>query len=114
MTEHALNSLSTLEQVDLLKNGLMTHATGGQFDGGNDQYRLLRRSLRANPAVASQLPECVQSCVDLGEFWEFIRDTFGSYRERRTYLRESFAPVIAYLENNEPDLTMLAVSEALA
>jgi len=114
LTDNDLHGHSPLELVDLLKSGLMNRATGGEFEGGDDRYRQLRRALQSQPSIASQLPGCVRSCVDLGEFWEFIRDGYASFQERRIFLRTSFAPVIAYLENNEPDLTMMAVTEILA
>jgi hypothetical protein len=113
VTEPDHSSRSTVEQVELLKDELIAHATGGQFLGGNDAYRQLRRELRARPDISPRLPGFVNTCADLGEFWDFIKEEFGTYRERRRYLRESFRPVIAHLESNGSTLNAAAVSEIL-
>lgn len=106
--------VSPLEQIDRLKSGLIVRATGGEFPGGDDAYLQLRRSLRTHPAIFSRLPDFVRSCADIGEFWLFIRDHFPSYHQRRAFIRQSFGEVTDYLEANEPDLSMLAVTETLS
>ena len=41
-----LTSLSKLEQVERLKNGLVARAQGDSVDGGDHAYRVLRAALR--------------------------------------------------------------------
>lgn len=89
-------------------------STGANFEGGNDAYRQLRRELRNEPRVFAELPACVQTCTDLGEFWSFIKNELATYQERREFLRRQFVPVISYLEKHEADLTMAGVSEILS
>ncbi len=112
--EEDLSRLSVLEQVSRLKDGLVAHAQGKPFDGEDAAYRALRQALRRNPAVYAQLPDFIGTCSDLSQFWSFIRTRFSTYRERREFLWQAFAPVIEHLEANEHHPGAAPVTETLA
>ena len=84
------------ERALSLRNGLISHATGNSMD--SDVYRLLRAEVLGDPAVNQMVPKFLRTCNDTGDFWEFIKIEFSTYRERREYLRNQFSELIAYLE----------------
>ena len=85
-----------INKVESLKIMLVSHATGG--GGDTEEYRNLRRELTASPRVSKLLPRFVRICRDLSEFWSFIKPKFGTYAERREYLRNEFDPLLTMLE----------------
>jgi len=85
-----------INSVELLKLLLVSRATGGI--GDDNEYKCLRRELTASPRIAKILPRCVHVCRDLSEFWDFIKPKFGTYAERREYLRDEFDPLLTMLE----------------
>ena len=87
---------SLINSVELLKLLLVSRATGGI--GDDNEYKCLRRELTASPRIAKMLPRCVHVCRDLSEFWDFIKPKFGTYAERREYLRDEFDPLLTMLE----------------
>lgn len=52
----------------------------------------------ADPRTAKHLPSFLRSCQDPGDFWQFIKHEFGTYKERRDYLRAQFSPLIDLLQ----------------
>lgn len=83
-------------KVESLKHMLISHATGGRADV--TEYKGLRQELISNTRIAKLLPRFVHVCRDPGEFWSFIKPKFGTYNERRQYLREGFDPLLTMLE----------------
>ena len=96
-----------------LKNGLIVHATGGKFGGGDETYFALRRELRQDSTVRKKLPDFVGQCTNLSEFWSYIKASFDTYRERRQHLSETFAPVIDYLEDLDESRLVIPGGDAL-
>jgi Abortive infection C-terminus len=86
------------ERALAFRNGLISEATGSSID--NAVYRLLRSEFMADPATAKLLPKFIKTCADSGDFWQFIKYEFSTYRERRDYLRNEFSALIGYLETN--------------
>jgi Abortive infection C-terminus len=94
-----LAKLSRLERVESLKNMLVAAATGGTTDEA--LYFLMRKELLAEPSLAALTPRFVRTCRTTGEFWQFIKQEFPSYAERREFLREQFDKLLTYLEVGE-------------
>jgi len=85
-----------ITRVESLKLMLVSYATGG---GGDElEYKNLRHNLLANPRIAKALPRFVHNCRNLFEFWSFIKPKFGTYAERREFLRDEFDPLLTMLE----------------
>ena len=82
--------------AELLKKMLVSHATGRSVDEG--EYRRERSLLLQDATTKAKLPRFVQTCRSLGDFGEFIKSKHSTYPERREFLREEFAPVLAMLE----------------
>jgi len=94
---------------------LVAHATGG--NGDTFDYKALRGELLAIQRVAPLLPQCVKICRDLSEFWSFIKPKFGTYAQRRDYLRDEFHPLLTMLEsesNTPSDVGITAAVQALS
>ncbi|WP_438455956.1 TIR domain-containing protein [Vreelandella venusta] len=85
-----------LDRVNYLSNLLTDHATGGSADEG--EYMQLRHELLKNTTLAPMLPEWLKLHRSLGSFWGFIKNQYGTYAERRTYISEQFSEVCNYLE----------------
>ncbi|MEZ8227098.1 TIR domain-containing protein [Vibrio splendidus] len=97
IVEMSIEFLSNdFEKVSYLSSLLTSHATGGDAD--NSEYIQLRHELLTDPTLAPMLPHWLKLHRDLGSFWGFIKNKFGTYAERRTYLSEEFAPVCNFLE----------------
>jgi hypothetical protein len=87
---------SLINKVESLKLMLVSRATGGP--GDDIEYKNLRRELTTSHRVSKLLPRFVHVCRDLSEFWSFIKSKFGTYAERRDYLRDEFDPLLSMLE----------------
>lgn len=88
-----------LEKVMYLSNLLTDHATGGQ--GNELEFSKLRNELFSDPNLAPKLPIWLKVHRTLSSFWSFIKNEYGTYAERRTYISEQFAPACNYLEFGE-------------
>lgn len=90
------SSNSEYQQVLELRDALVSKATDGHVE--DDRYQDLRRALLDEPAVKTRLPDFVQRCRTVSEFWGFIKHKFDTYKERREFLWEEFESVLDYLE----------------
>ncbi|MFZ4580558.1 MAG: abortive infection family protein [Myxococcota bacterium] len=76
---------------------LTSRATGEHADDG--EYVRLRKVLLAEPALAGRLPNFLQRCRTLDEFWAYIKAEFERYAERRAHIARAFAPLLDDLES---------------
>ena len=102
---------TTIEEVESFQNLLIAVATGGIGDA--NEYGELRRSLMGNPNISDKLPRFVRTNRDAGQFWNFIKHKFPSYRERREYLWEEFRTLLDSLECQDVAPSHDAITEAL-
>lgn len=93
------SKLSTFDRIEAFKNMLVSAATGG--GGGAALFMIVRREIMAEPTLASRAPRFVRTCRNLSDFWEYIKGKFGTYAERRAYLRVEFDGILSYLEGAE-------------
>jgi hypothetical protein len=87
-----------ISDVEVLKENLLKEATSG-FLMDDVLYRRLRMSLLANGTVNALLPGFLRRLRNRTEFWEFMREKFGSASERGKFIREAFDPVLTKLED---------------
>jgi predicted nucleotide-binding protein len=103
---------NNFDKVSYLLNLLTARATGLSSDDG--EYQLLRKELLSNSGIALLLPNWLRQHRNLDPFWGFIKQKFGSYAERRTYLSEQFTPVLDALEFGDSEsVPTLAVVNAM-
>src|SRR5690242_20042695 len=106
MTDHWLpkppqaDDLATL--VEQMKLGLMSRATGGSME--EPEYRRIRKILLSVPQFQGRLPSFLKSCQHTSDFWNFIREKFETYAERRKFLADEFNPLLEVLETGETSI----------
>jgi hypothetical protein len=88
-----------LDKVIYLSNLLTDHATGGSADDG--EFIMLRNELLKSPTLSHLMPAWLKHHRNLGSFWGYIKNEFGTYAERRTYISEQFSEACNYLEFGE-------------
>ena len=91
-----------IDRVLQLQNIMMAFATGKGQLGDEDQYASIRKALMQDADTKQRLPQAVRVCRNLDHFWAFIKPKYGTYAERREYLRGEFEPLLQFLEN-EPN-----------
>src|ERR1700730_11953094 len=102
---------SVLDKAIRFQNGLVAHATGGGFDGGDSEYQELRRFFASRADTKTKLPDFVRRCRDLGQFWGFIKFERSTYAERRNLLWDAFRPLIDHLEANDHAPGVVPITE---
>lgn len=88
------------DKVSYLVNLLTSRATGLAAD--SREFEFLRHELLSNTNISPFLPQWLKQHRNLDTFWGFIKQEFGTYAERRTYLSEEFTPVLDMLEFDQP------------
>lgn len=88
--------LSDLNLVEYMQNNLISRATGGGFD--ESIYKYIRSELIKNKSIEKYLPHWIKTCRDPEHFWGFIKPKFGSYAERRTFIRNELSELLNFLE----------------
>ncbi len=71
--------------------------TGGVMDA--EEYTVLRDSLLSQRDFRSLLPDFVQNCRDLSQFWTLAKDIDSKYQGRRKWLWSEFGPLLDRLED---------------
>jgi predicted nucleotide-binding protein len=84
------------DKVSYLVNLLTSRATGLAAD--TREFESLRHELLNNPGISPLMPQWLKQHRNLDTFWGFIKQKFGTYAERRTYISEEFTPVLDALE----------------
>ncbi|MCK4998899.1 MAG: abortive infection family protein [Anaerohalosphaera sp.] len=87
-----------LTQIESLKNMLVATATGGT--ASKTEYKQIRSELISNNSLSDKLPDFINTCRSLDEFWGFIQPKISTYRERREFLRLEFHPILLFLEQS--------------
>jgi hypothetical protein len=98
-----LTTESTLAKAQRMQDELVKFSTGGGFEGNDLAYRALRTELLAIQDIQELLPTFVKRHRDLSSFWEFIKEQFAHYAERRKFLWDGFRPLLDRLESGAND-----------
>lgn len=88
------------DKVSYLANLLTSRATGLAAD--SREFEILRHQLLSNSNISPLLPQWLKQHSNLDTFWGFIKQKFGTYAERRTYISEEFTPILDALEFGQP------------
>jgi hypothetical protein len=105
---------SALDQAVRLQNGLIARATGGgDFDGGDTEYKALRSYFMARADTKALLPDFVRRCSDTAQFWGFVKYEYASYQERREFIWDRFRPLIEQLEAHDRAPGVIAITDTL-
>jgi len=88
------------EKVDYICNLLISRARGEE--SSNEDYKTLRSDLLSNKKIKEYFPTWLRTNRSLESFWGFIKPKFSSYAERTNFLNSEFAPILNFLEFDEP------------
>lgn len=100
------------DRAEYLQSILLARSTGG--DANENHYAQIRRTLMSNPNYSELLPRWVKTNRNLDQFWQFIKNKYPSYAERRTYLYEELNPLLEYLEGNQTLPAAKSIDEILS
>ena len=67
------------EDVESLQGLLVSHATGGAEDEA--EYTRLRQVVLAQSSLEALAPRFLRTSRSLGQFWQFIKNKFGTYAD---------------------------------
>ena len=87
---------SLLKDAERLQEICLSRATGEGVEDAD--YHELRKIFLAASSLSSLLPQFLQKCRSMAQFWEFIKHKFDNYHDRRVYLWDEFRPLIEALE----------------
>lgn len=103
---------SDFDRAEYLQNMLLARSTGGEAD--ESHYAQMRSTLMANPSCSTLLPRWLKTNRNLDQFWQFIKNKFPSYAERRAYLCEELNPLLEYLETKQTLPAAQSIDEVLS
>jgi Abortive infection C-terminus len=90
-----------LAKIIEMQDGLLQHATGGHFEGGDERYQELRAELMRAPELSARMPDFVRANRDLFQFWEYIKHGIAGCAPRRRFLWDAFDPLISAIEADQ-------------
>jgi uncharacterized protein YfkK (UPF0435 family) len=94
----AMTAIAELvEKIESLKSILVDRATYNTSNR-SEEYERLRRELMRDPRIKGLLPAFLRKCRNLSDFWAYISIEFGTYKERRRFLRDQFDAALTFLE----------------
>jgi len=85
-----------LERAQALQNLLIAVATGGTSSGPD--YPTLRAHFINSASCKSLLPAFIRTNRDASQFWQYIKEKYQTYAERRGHIWHEFVPLLDYLE----------------
>ena len=89
------------ERAELLQNTLLDRAMYNEGEGTANNYSRLRQYFLSNPTTKALLPSYVRMSRDSDQFWQFIKQKFDRYEERRNFIREEMNPLLEYCESKQ-------------
>jgi hypothetical protein len=95
-------SLARPERIEAFKNMLVTAATSSAAAVDERLYRHVRSELLADKTLEPLTPRFVRTCRNGEEFWQYIKQKYGTYAERRAYMRDEFDSLLSHLEKAHP------------
>ena len=87
------------EMAEYFFNGMVARATGDQFDPRD--YQQLRDYFLGQKRTKDLVPKWIRTNRNVGHYWEYIKNKFQTYAERREFLNNEFDPLLSFLESNE-------------
>lgn len=94
--EHINNDF---DRAEYLQSMLLAHSTGGSAE--DSHFVQVRKILLENPNYDEMIPRWLKTNRNLDQFWQFIKNKFPTYAERRVFLYEELNPLLEYLETKQ-------------
>lgn len=102
---------SDFDKAEYMQNMLVAHATGSTSN--DSHYGQLRYHFLSNPALKNLVPHWVRKNRNLEQFWQFIKNEYGSYAERRIFIWDEFGELLEFLESKHTFPPEKNISELL-
>lgn len=103
---------SDFEKAEYLQNLLIARATGNDADNGH--YKIIRQYLFEIPVYERLLPTWLKTNRDLPQFWQFIKEKFPHYKERRVFIWNELKPLLEFLESKQSFPSEKTISDYLS
>lgn len=94
-----LQDKSLILKIERIQDILLSRATSNE-NNYDEEYKILRQDLMQDHQTRELLPDFVNKCRDLSQFWTFIKREFPTYQERREYIWEHFISLLNILEQD--------------
>ncbi|MEG3754016.1 abortive infection family protein [Psychromonas arctica] len=103
------------DRVEYFQTLVLNRATSGEVsDVDKNHYIQMRQHIIANPNYSELLPRWVKKNRNIDQFWQFIKNKFPTYAERRAFLNEELNPLLEYLETKQTLPPAKSIDEALS
>ena len=94
-----IDELDDYDLILCLQKTLISIATGKDF---YCNYEYIRKNvLHCRNFDNNKIPQWFIDCRDENAFWQFIKNKFAHYDERREFIRDEFNPLLNELEFKE-------------
>jgi hypothetical protein len=103
-----MNELS--EKLESLQNLLISISTGGS--GDDKEYKKLRQEIIDHFLLKDIAPRFLRTCRKNGEFWQYIKEKFSSYAERRKFIWNEFRPLFERIEGSKAVPSDASIAES--
>lgn len=100
------------DRAEYFQSLVLAKATGG--DANDNHYLQMRQHLMANPNYSEMIPRWVKSSRNLDQFWQYIKNKFAHYSERRQFLYDELNPLLEYLETKQTLPPVKSIDEVLS
>jgi hypothetical protein len=100
------------DKAEYLQRMLLARGTGG--DANDDHYIQMRHELMSTPSYVELLPRWLKTNRNLDQYWQYIKNKFPSYAERRSFLYEELNPLLEYLETKQTLPAAKSIDEVLS
>ena len=87
------------DRAEYFQRLVLTKATGGEVD--DQHYVQMRQHLIGNSNYSEIIPRWVKTNRNLDQFWQFIKNKFPTYAERRAFLNEELNPLLEFIETKQ-------------
>jgi len=99
------------EHANALVHLLIDHATGSS--GSDYDFSELRDYFVLESNYRSLLPSWFPSMRSLNQFWQFIKNEYSTYAERRQFLWSEFEPLLSACETRSRIVAQVEITEGL-
>ncbi len=99
-------------RANTLLNHLIARCTNGVYS--ERDYADLRKYFVHESDFKAFLPQWVREQHSLDHFWQFIKEKFAHYEERRKFLREAFTPLLDATETGDTQPSAETISDSIS
>jgi hypothetical protein len=108
--EHLQNDYDRAEFLQNTLVGLATQDAGG---GTGEDYVQLRKHFLEKADTEDLLPRWIRVNRNASQFWQFIKQKFSTYAERRSFVWEEMNPLLEYCETRQSLPAEKTISDVL-